>query len=631
MTRSNDAMTPNLLRRGPLIGLMVMVGLAILFGCESPEEPRYVNPLDPRNPESTDPFGLGAVHADGWVTLEWTVPEGPAIAQIVIESIVAGQPSDIDTVAADVTSYIDTSPRGNTENQYRLRAEDGSGRAAQNSQVVTATVFVPPVIAIPGQQRLESGIQIRSAVHDVVVGATTGDVVQLDTLETFAAARTVAVVDDEATFEDYRILAARVEGADNVLPTRDLYARVGLIDEPDTLWVSDTGSVPVTINLATGFGKLGGGNTVAAPVVDVSLLGEGAGMDSVRFATSEAALAAASWRPGAGEFLGIPLRDTPGPQELWVEYLTEFGFDTVPEPIELRGDDLSGASFDLVLPESGIVEGRTVGVEPSAVATEMRLSTSVGFEGAPWQAYADSLGLVLGDEPGPQTIYAQFRNHWFVSPILAQEVLLSAATLDVAFDTPVAGDPVRGGSTVDVSGHVTGLDAGYTVTGIEVNVGEGWQDLPADTLWSTTWTVPDEFAVDTPWLLGARATAADTESGDEIQGVSWIEVTITQLGIAITSPAEGDTVATGAPVTIRGTATQDLTADPLESVEVTVADTVMTTTEALTGWQVSWNAAAVDDTTTTSIVATVRAGEESLADTVSVVLIPPEPEEEEEN
>jgi hypothetical protein len=621
-------MTHRTLRRLPLVIILMIAAAALLHGCDSQDAPVYENPLDPRYPGSTDPFELTAVYANGWVTLEWVVPPGPAIAEIVIESLVAGQPSDLDTVAVDETSYIDTAPRANAENQYRLRAVDEFGRSAQNSHVVAATLFVPPVIDLPDGIRTADGVKIRSAYHDILVRAETGDVAQLDTLDDFSAARLAPVVDGEAVFPGYKILAERTDQG-VVLPGRDLFARVGLINGTDTLWVSDVDVLPITIEFISTFGRVGGGRTVAAPNVDITLTSTGIGADSLRFATSRAGLNDAAWRLPAEEFLDVPLRDTPGSQPLFAQFRTEFGYDVIPDSVVFSGDPLTSAAFDLVLPESGIVEGRTVGVEPRAVATEMRFSTSLGFEDAPWQAYTDSLGVELRAEPGPQILYAQFRNHWFISAILSEEVLLSAAVLEPAFTAPLDGDPVRAGATIDVTGEVAEPDSGYALTRLEVHFGDGWQDLPPDTSWATTWTAPEGFTVDTPWRLGVRATAEDPNLGDTIQGVEWIEVLITQLTLAITEPAAGEEVTTGAPVTIRGTATSDLTGADLKAIVVDVADTTIVTTEALTGWSVTWNAAAVADTTDATITATVYAGQESLQRSVDVVLLPPEPDEEE--
>jgi hypothetical protein len=627
MTRSDH------LRRLPALLVLALLGGALLGGCESTDEPTFENPLDPASPGSSDPFGLTAVYANGQVSLEWTVPEGPAIAQIVIESIINSQPADLDTVDVSETVWIDTSPRGNAENLYRLRAENASGGAAQTSHVVAATVFVPPVVTIPDGvvQATTGGVKITEAVQDIVVRAVNGDVVQVDTLLDFSSTEPLALVDGEATYTDFAIRKPRIAGG-AVLPQRNLYVRAGL--QPDggaPQWTGVIDSLQVTMELVTSFGRQGGGNLLAEPSVDITLLSGGAGADSVRFATSEDALAEQPWLAATATYEDVPLRDTPLPQELHAQYLSSFGDVVTAQPITLRGDDLANASVSLELPESGLVDGRDVTVLSSAVATEMRLSTSVGFEnGTGWIAYADTAIYTFATEdPGPLTLYAQYRNHWYLSPVFSEQLELAAAVLDPTFADPVDGDPVSGGSTIAVSGTVGGLGQGYTLTRVETNLGAGWQDIPVDTLWAAEWTAPT-FEADTEWPLGVRATAVDDTTGALIQGVAWIEVVVTQLTLAITDPAEGEEVATGELVTIRGLATQDLTAAPLDSIRVAVADTVITTTESLTGWSVGWDAAAVADTTDATITATVYAGEDSREDRVDVVLLPPEPEEEED-
>ena len=630
---------PDHLRRLPALSVLallggVLLGAALLGGCESTDQPTYGNPLDPASLGSSDPFGLTAVHASGQVSLEWTVPEGPAIAQIVIESIINSQPADLDTVDVAETTWIHASPRGNAENLYRLRAEDASGRAAQTSHVVAASVFVPPVIEIPDGvvQGATGSVKITQAAQDIVVRAVNGDVVQVDTLPDFSTTTPLALVDGEATYTDFHLLKPRVEGG-TVIPQRNLYVRAGL--QPaggGPQWTGVIDSLLVTMELVTSISRQGGGNRLARPSVDVTLLSGGAGADSVRFATSEDSLSARPWLAPAATYEGITLRDTPLEQQIHAQYLSSFGDVVTSQPLTLRGDDLTSATFALELPETDLVEGRDVTVLSDAVATEMRLSTSVGFEnGTGWVAYADTAIYTFATEdPGPLTLYAQYRNHWYLSPVFSEQLELGAVVLDPTFADPADGDPVSGGSTIVVSGTVGGLGQGYTLTRVETNLGAGWQDIPVDTLWTTGWTAPT-FEADTEWPLGVRATAVDDTTGALIQGVAWIEVVVTQLTLAITDPSEDEEVATGELVTIRGLATQDLTAAPLDSIRVVVADTVLTTTESLTGWSVGWNAAAVADTTDATITATVYAGEDTREDSVEVVLLPPEPEEEEED
>lgn len=617
-----------------LLLLSSLIG-ALLLGCETTEESALTNPLDPRNPASSDPFGLVAIYADGAVTLSWTVPAGPAIAEVVVEGIVNNQPSDLDTVAVDVTTYTDIAPRGNTENLYRLRAQDANGLAAQTSQVVAATVFVPPLIDIPlATVNAAGGVKISRSRHDISILAVAGDLVQLDTVPDFSTTDPIVPTDGVGTYPQFGIRKLRREGVP--LPDRQLYVRAGF--QPagggTPLW-SSVDSLQVTMELITGLNKAGGGATVARPFVDLNLTSNGAGIDSVRFATSEEGLLAAPWLAPAASYHDVPLDDTAAPQSVIAEFASSFGDRVRSAPLPLRGDPLTSVSLGPQLPPSGLVEGQVLRLIPSAVATEMRLSTYPDFRDGPWRAYADTVDLVIPHAGGERTVYAQFRNHWFLSGILSEDVVVSGAVLDVAFDSPLDGDPVSGGSTTTLTGRAGPLPEGFAFTSLDAHLGDGWHELPPDTAWSVAWDVP-RYDVDTPRRLGIRAIAEDAATGESIEGVQWIEVTVSQLTVSITAPAEGDTLATGAVVTVRGLATRDLTTVPLDSVVVTIADTDLTVLASLTvlegleGWTAGWDAPAVSEPIAATFTATAHAGADTVTTSVGAILAPPLPPEDDE-
>jgi hypothetical protein len=229
---------------------------------------------------------------------------------------------------------------------------------------------------------------------------------------------------------------------------------------------------------------------------------------------------------------------------------------------------------------------------------------------------------------GDQTVYAQFRNHWFLSGIISETVTVSGAVLDVAFTTPLDGDPVSGGNPTELSGRAGPLPDRFAFTALDIHLGDGWQSLPPDTTWEATWDAP-RFEVDTPRRLGIRAIAEHDSTGESIEGVQWIEVTVSQLTVSITEPVEGAELITGGPITLRGRATQDLTSAPLDSVVVTIADVRLPLYEGLGGWTARWDAPAVAEDESTTVTATAHAGEHSVTTSVGAILVPPEPEEDE--
>lgn len=615
-------------RRLPLLVILSLLAGAGFLGCSTTDEAEFLNPLDPRNPESVDPFGLVAFYDDGKVTLDWTVPAGPAIAQVVIEGIINSQPTDLDTVDVDVTTYVVSEPRGNTDNLYRLRALDANGFAAQTSHMVAATVFVPPWIDIAlATDDPAGGVKISRAVHDIVVRAVAGDLVQIDTLRDFSTTSALDLADGQAVYEQFQLRKLRREGI--ALPDRQLYVRAGLLlsGGGDPLW-SSVDSLRVSMALITGINKAGGGATVARPFVNLNLTSGGAGVDSVRFATSEEGLAAAPWLPPAASYLDVPLDDTAAPQSIIAQFASSFGDVVQSAPLPLRGDPLTTVSLNPQLPSSGLVEGQLLRLTPRAVATEMRLSTDPGFADAPWRAYADTVDLAMPHQGGDQTIYGQFRNHWFLSGIISETVTVSGAVLDVAFTAPLDGDPVSGGNTAYLSGQAGPLPDRFAFTALDIHLGDGWQSMPPDTTWEATWEVP-RFEVDTPRRLGIRAIAEHDSTGESIEGVQWIEVTVSQLTVSITEPTEGAELTTGGLITLRGRATRDLTSAPLDSVVVTIADTSLTLREGLGGWTARWDAPAVTEATPTTVTATAHAGEDSVTTSVGAILVPPEPEEDE--
>ena len=171
----------------------------------------------------------------------------------------------------------------------------------------------------------------------------------------------------------------------------------------------------------------------------------------------------------------MPLLDTANEQALYAQLASSFGDLVDEEPLVLTADSLKTASVTPDLPSNGIVSGLLVKLELSAVATEMRVSTDVGFSDTDWQPYADELMVTLPDESGTQTIYTQFRNHWFQTmESLRTDLTVSASVLDLAFTNLASGMAVSGGDSMGVTGTVGPVPDGYTLTAVELNTGNGF-------------------------------------------------------------------------------------------------------------------------------------------------------------
>jgi len=626
------------IRRLPLLLMMGLLVGAVLFGCDTINEPEYDNPLDPDGTVAGDGAELAATYTAGWVKLTWSVPAGPAIDQIVIEYIQFGQPMALDTVATTPKNYIHTSPRGNEVNEYRLKAMDASGRVSQTSHVVPAALHVPPVIYLPDASHSSEGVKIFQAVQDIQVLAATGDVAQVDTVADFSTTDIVPLVDGIAVYEDVRLLKQRF--GDVVSNTRSLYVRAGVIGDTDTSWTED--DMMIQQELVTGISKVGGGSDVAEPFVDISLANGGVGVDSLRFAPSWADMDTAAWRPIQDVYERVELIDTIGEQHVRVQYASSFG-DLITgvksDSLRLVADDLTSASVTPVLPTNGIVSGVLVHLEMSAVATEMRISQNIGFLDTDWQPYAETVMFTLADEPDTQTVFTQFRNHWNQTmDSIVTELPVSASVLDLAFSDPTEGLAVSGGDTITVTGTVGPVPDGYELTTVEVNLGDGFTAVSAPedgwasptATWTTSWPVP-VFDADTPVRIGITASATEIGGEETRDGTSWIEVTVSQLTLTLDDPENGEEIITGGgAVSISGTAGRDLTTVPLDSIVVTAGDTTMVAASGLDAWSVDWNAPVVEEDTPATITATVHAGDENLSSSIDVVLLPPEPEEEEE-
>ncbi|HOX24566.1 MAG TPA: fibronectin type III domain-containing protein [Candidatus Krumholzibacteria bacterium] len=611
-------MKPNRLSRCLTTLACTLLSIAAFVpGCaDDPAAPAFDNPFDPRNPAAADPLDLRAVYADGRVTLSWITPPGRGITGYVVHWVYLDNNYEIGrltTVTAAMTFVVEE-PVANTINEYRVQALGANGATAAISHVVPATVMVPPIV------RLASGLgEVRSRHQDLIVRAAAGDYAQIDVDGGFTQPAQAEIQADSTVFFASFDLGPRPGTA----PACTVFARAAfdLGGGLPPAW-SLTDTLPLTINFAPTILRPDSTTTVAEPLTDLAVSHGGAGVDSMRFGTSPEDVAAAPWRPGAALATAVELLDTVQEQTVYAEFLADFGFIRS-STLALVADPLTAAEFRLVLPGNRVSLVREVPVRSEAQATEMRISQYPDFAGSAWVPYADRFEIVLEGEPGLKVIYAQFRNHWYESPILTDFVILSGASVQVAFTHPTDGLILEGGTTIDVAGVATTFDGDFPITRVQVHLGDGWQDANGGDNWEAVWDVP-RLAADTTWPIGALARA-ENAGGVFYTGVAWINVTISQLTVAITAPAPFAEIERGTTVAIAGTATPFLAGAPLDSVVVDAAGQRLSAAPPLDDWTVDWTTPEGAGTTPVEITAWVYAGADSLSDRVQVTLVAPAP------
>lgn len=614
MSRSSQRAMSN---TGVLIAFLCCAAPAVLlvFGCsENPQEPVFANPFDPDAPGSSDPLNLRAIYGDGKVTLTWTGIAGHGIETYTVTLILAGTPYELDRLEAleGTMSYVVQNPSPSVVNAYLVRALDANGFSAATSHVVPAEVVVPPILGLASGKT-----EVRSRYQDLVVQSIPGYTVQVDTMLSFDTAVQALVGDDGTAVLSAFDLGPRPSAAARCT----LYAAAvfELGDGKEALR-TDVDKLILRIVFNPTINRPDTTFTVAVPWTDLVVSDQAVGVQSMLFASSAEALAEADTLPGAPLVENWPLLDTPLPQRVHARFISEFGFSRT-RTLDLSADNLNGAAFALDLPPNRVTSNPTISIRCRAVATEMRISQYPDFRDAPWQPYAKTSQITLDGAPGSYQVFAWFRNHWFESAILTEQVVLAGDSPQIAFLHPAEGQVVRGGTTIQLAGTAGSSPGAEPVSEVQVNTGQGWVPAAGTDHWSAFWTVP-LLEADTAHALGARALLATDDGG---AATTWINVTISRLRVAITAPLDGARIPWGEDLTISGTAAPLLGGADLDSVVVAVLDESLTVLPPLSSWSVDWAVPPGDGTVATTLTATVHAGFESASHQIEITVAPPKP------
>jgi hypothetical protein len=341
----------------------------------------------------------------------------------------------------------------------------------------------------------------------------------------------------------------------------------------------------------------------------------------MRFFADFADTATTPWVPVADTFLGYQLSDSANPQFIRGQFQGDFGFTSLVE-YQVTPDLLTGAAFNLVLPDDRITELTTVLGASRAVATEMRYAESADLSLAPWIAYADTVQITLSPDPGRKVVYVQYRNDWTQSGTLTDYAIHVIQPAEVTFWAPTDGDVIRGGEVFQVRGGSTvGSGAGSVIlVKFDAGDGNGFQNAEGTDAWTYLWDVP-RFARNTELVLRAQAFYGDDPLEPETVTTD-ISVTVTQLTVNITDPPDGAQLTGNKPFSFVGTAAGILNGTPLDRVTLDIG-AEQVEAAGTTNWSYLWTAPLWEADTTLTVAATVWAGADTAMTSLQVDVVRP--------
>jgi len=584
--------------------LVLITTLSLVTSCSksTPLQDRD-NPFDPQNSTGGDALQLTATVSPNQILLSWTQPQDMDIADysLLQGSGPDGPWSDLVTVAANsapTASFIYNYPDPTQSHWFKVQAFATNGDFSLTSLAVAATVTVGPTVIVG--DTLSSLVSRYTALTIV---ASTGDSVL------------VGLGPDYANAQRLSLAGAGVPTVVNM--DFGPAASDTTFELRVKTFTAGGGAYVTTRDLAVGFGPqhtISGANPLELARRVNDLLIPAAGVARMRFAPSEAALAAAIWTPAADTLFGYALDDAAITQEIWGEYESDFGFSTT-ERVIVRPNLLTDATYSLNLPPDRLVSDLTVSAGFSAAATEVRLAENPDFTAVPWQPYASTLDFQLSVGAGTKIVYAQFRNDWTQSDILADYCIYLAQGPDVKILSPSAGNAVLGGNILLMLGTTNpGTLAAIDSVKVDLADGLGFRPVTGTDNWQLSWDVP-HFTADTDLVLRARVWA------DTLMVTDVVTVTVTQLTVAITTPAEGDRIVGGTTVDLAGTAGGLLNGAAVDSVTVDIG-LVHLLARGGNSWTTTWSPPTVGADSLQTIAATVWAGGDTATTSIGVTLTP---------
>jgi hypothetical protein len=382
--------------------------ILLLAACTNdPGRPRFENPLDPRGPGSGDPFRLAVAVADvGGLLLSWD-DISARYPDLTGYRIYAGTNPSVDesdfrssTGIGDgtVIEYLDVGYTRDAINYYKVVAERGS-EISSLATLNAAQVYAPPTAWLSNGRFESATPQVKLRLLPVV---SDGDVFELSRTSDFAAPLAFTDTAGEIDFD----LGTVAANGDSIR----LYSRIRYAGGAAT---SPVGVDRIAARLEVELTPLVFG-ALTDTIVAVSV-GPLVGVERMRIANSQAALAAQPWQVPETPDLTVLLVHLDASllaHRIWGQFESSFGFLEEIASGELTAvDQVDPASFSL---EAGRLTVQTRNIQITDIlapgAGYMRFSEDINFTAVPWQSFAPQDSFMLSPGTGVKQVYGQFRN-----------------------------------------------------------------------------------------------------------------------------------------------------------------------------------------------------------------------------
>jgi hypothetical protein len=400
----------------------------------------------------------------------------------------------------------------------------------------------------------------------------------------------------------------------NPRPTATHYFKVQAFDA-DGNFTKLSDQVPVFRSTPPrGVGGDGSGRT---PTRNISLAVTVSAGDSLRISNDR--LFAGETRIAAGEPNEPLLVDWQLPaaganDTSFTVYVLAFPLSSVADTAEVDIDVDFGPAFT-VMGDPATVATRALTLDiPATGLEQMRFADSEeGLAAADWQPGAGSAAYLLAEDANPQTIWGEFLGDFGFTSVVSLEVvpdLLGEAAfyLDLPEDH-LSEDPVV---TIVCDAAATRMRFSESLDFAHVT----WADY-ADTA-SLTLSAEPGYKV----IYGQFRN----DWGESAVLSDYVIYLNQALAVAITTPAEGQEIASGSDLQVLGTATVPLGAAAIDSVKFDCGDgSGFREVAGTTNWSYLWNVPEVTAQTPHVLRARAWADADSVTTSVSVTLVPEGP------